>query len=174
MMFSAGIRSERLLMETVHLNLAHRWYIGYDLAEPVSDHSSLTKICDRYGLATFQRFFEQVVELCVRTSLAWSKELYVDGTKVPANVDIDILPWCPTAILRPSSICVSSLPTRPRNTRRTRATIPLLLPRRSVRMSSPWTASHPTPSATLTDRTTGSVPRHLWRDPAQWPAHLGL
>src|SRR5688500_4418146 len=36
-MFFEGIRSERQLMETVHLNLAHRWYIGYDLDEPVPD-----------------------------------------------------------------------------------------------------------------------------------------
>jgi transposase len=38
-MFFEGIRSERQLMEMVNLNLAHRWYIGYDLDEPVPDHS---------------------------------------------------------------------------------------------------------------------------------------
>jgi transposase len=53
-----GIRSERQLVETVNLNLAHRWYIGYDLDEEVPDHSSLTKTRERYGLETFQRFFE--------------------------------------------------------------------------------------------------------------------
>ena len=40
-LFFEGIRSERQLMEMVNLNLAHRWYIGYDLDEPVPDHSSL-------------------------------------------------------------------------------------------------------------------------------------
>jgi transposase len=35
-MFFEGIRSERHLMSTVNLNLAHRWYIGYDLDEPGS------------------------------------------------------------------------------------------------------------------------------------------
>ena len=30
-MFFEGIRSVRQLLETVSLNLAHRWYIGYDL-----------------------------------------------------------------------------------------------------------------------------------------------
>jgi transposase len=40
-MFFEGTRSERQLMETVNLNLAHRWYIGYDLDEAVPDHSSL-------------------------------------------------------------------------------------------------------------------------------------
>ncbi len=88
-MFFEGIRSERQLMETVNLNLAHRWYIGYDLDEAVPDHSSLTKIRERYGLATFQRFFEKIVELCIAAGLVWGKELYFDGTKVRANADID-------------------------------------------------------------------------------------
>src|SRR5207302_4778652 len=81
-MFFEGIRSERQLMEMVNLNLAHRWYIGYDLDEPVPDHSSLTKIRDRYGLERFLQFFEQIVELCVAAGLVWGKELYCDGTKV--------------------------------------------------------------------------------------------
>src|SRR6202142_915266 len=88
-MFFEGIRSERQLMETVNVNLAHRWYIGYDLDEPVPDHSSLTKIRERYGLETFQRFFEKIVELCIEAGLVWGKELYFDGTKVRANADID-------------------------------------------------------------------------------------
>lgn len=88
-MFFEGIRSERLLMETVSLNLAHRWYIGYDLDEAVPDHSSLSKIRDRYGLEIFQHFFEKIIELCCEAGLVWGKELYFDGTKVRANADID-------------------------------------------------------------------------------------
>ena len=45
--FFEGIRSERRLIETVNVNLAHRWYIGYDLTEAVPDHSSMRKIRDR-------------------------------------------------------------------------------------------------------------------------------
>ena len=63
--FFEGIRSERQLMETVNLNMAHRWFIGYDLDEPVPDHSSLSKIRERYGLEAFQQFFEHIVELCI-------------------------------------------------------------------------------------------------------------
>src|SRR5215210_1687785 len=79
-MFFEGIRSERQLMETVNLNLAHRWYIGYDLDETVPDHSSLSKIRTRYGFDVFQRFFERIVELCQQAGLVWGKELYFDGT----------------------------------------------------------------------------------------------
>jgi transposase len=88
-MFFEGIRSERQLMETVEVNLAHRWYIGYDLDAPVPDHSALSKIRDRYGLDIFQRFFEVIVERCIAAGLVWGKELYFDSTKVRANADID-------------------------------------------------------------------------------------
>jgi transposase len=83
--FFEGIRSERQLMETVNLNLAHRWYIGYDLDEPVPNHSSLSKTRDRFGLETFQCFFEHIVELCIEAGLVWGEELYIDATKVKAN-----------------------------------------------------------------------------------------
>jgi hypothetical protein len=63
-------------METVNVNLAHRWFISYDLDEAVPDHSSLSKIRDRYGLTTFQRFFEQIVELGIEaereTRVSWA------------------------------------------------------------------------------------------------------
>jgi len=41
--------------------LSARWYVGYDLNEPLPDHSSLTRIRERYGVEVFRRFFEQIV-----------------------------------------------------------------------------------------------------------------
>jgi transposase len=89
--FFEGIRSERQLMDIVNLNLAHRWFIGYDLGETVADHSSLSKIRVRYGLETFQRFFERIVESCIQAGLVWGEELHFDSTKVQANAAIDRL-----------------------------------------------------------------------------------
>lgn len=88
-MFFEGFRSERQLMEQVNLNLAFRWYIGYDLDEPVPDHSTLSRLRDRYGLDVFQAFFERIVECCIATGLVWGQELYFDGSRVEANADID-------------------------------------------------------------------------------------
>jgi transposase len=87
--FFEDIRSERQLMDLVNLNLAHRWYLGYDLDEPVPDHSSLTKIRERYGLNVFQAFFEKIVEKCMEAGLVWGEELYFDSTKVLANAAIN-------------------------------------------------------------------------------------
>jgi transposase len=47
-MFFEGIRSERKLIEIASLNLAHRWYLGYALDEDLPDHSSLTRIRQRF------------------------------------------------------------------------------------------------------------------------------
>ena len=71
--------------------LSLRWYLGYDLGERLPDHSSLTRIRDRYGLEVFRRFFEAVVERCQAAGLVWGRELYLDGTKVEANAALHSL-----------------------------------------------------------------------------------
>jgi len=83
------IRSERLLMRTLADRLAARWYIGYDLSEPLPDRSSLTKIRQRYGLEVFRRFFDAIVEQCAAVGLVWGRELYIDATKVVADAAVD-------------------------------------------------------------------------------------
>lgn len=76
-------------MRVVADSLSLRWYIGYDLHESVPDHSSLTKIRERYGLEAFRRFFDAIVERCIEAGLVWGKELYFDATKVEANASLD-------------------------------------------------------------------------------------
>ncbi len=63
----------------------------YDLGEPLPDHSSLTRIRERYGVEIFRRFFDQIVEQCQQAGLVWGKELYFDGTKMEANASLDSL-----------------------------------------------------------------------------------
>jgi hypothetical protein len=65
--------------------------VGYDFDEPLPDHSSLTRIRTRLGLAVFQRFFAHVVELCQAAGLIWGNELIFDATKVRANAAVDSL-----------------------------------------------------------------------------------
>ena len=59
-----------------------RWYLGYDLQESLPDHSSLTRIRERYGLRTVRRFFEEIVERC-------AEEVYFDATKIEANASLE-------------------------------------------------------------------------------------
>src|SRR5918995_3806330 len=62
-MFFEGLRSERQLMRVLSDRLSLRWYLGYDLFEPLPDHSSLTRIRDRLGLG--------VQEMLFRSTFRW-------------------------------------------------------------------------------------------------------
>src|SRR6266540_6238258 len=88
-MFFEDIRSERLLMRQVADRLSVRWYVGYNLDEPLPEHSSLTRIRQRFGVVIFRRFFEAIVDQCRQAKLIWGKELYFDATKVEANAAMD-------------------------------------------------------------------------------------
>ena len=87
-MFFEDLRSERQVMCVVADRLSLRWYLGYDLHEPLPDHSSLTRIRERYGLQIFRRFFERIVEMCFEAGLVQGRELYFDATKVEANASL--------------------------------------------------------------------------------------
>src|SRR5437667_6707211 len=89
--FFEGITSGRRLMEPAAMNLAHPWYLGYDLDELLPDHSSLSKIRSRYGVEAFQRFFERIVELCMEAGLDEREELYFDATRGEADASMDSL-----------------------------------------------------------------------------------
>src|SRR5215218_3007262 len=88
-LFCEDLRSERQLMGVVADRLSIRWYLGYDLHEPLPDHSTLTRIRDRYGLLMFRRFFEEIVKMCAEAGLVWGEELYFDATKIEANASLE-------------------------------------------------------------------------------------
>ncbi len=88
-MFFEGLRSERELMRVAADRLSVRWYLGYDLHEPLPDHSNLTRTRERFGLSVFRRFFERIVEICAEAGLVRGKELYFDATKLDANASLD-------------------------------------------------------------------------------------
>ena len=90
-LFFDGLRSERQLLRVVADRISLRWYLGYDLSEPLPDHSSLTRIRDRYGFDVFRRFFETIVEQGMSAGLVWGEDLSIDATKVAANADLDSL-----------------------------------------------------------------------------------
>jgi transposase len=88
-MFFENVRGERELMRVAADRLSVRWYLGYDLHEALPDHSSLTRIRDRYGLDVFRNFFERIVEMCAEAGLVWGEELYFDATKIEANASLE-------------------------------------------------------------------------------------
>ena len=59
--FLLGFVHDRRLMREAQVNLAIRWFCGYGLHETLPDHSSLTRIRQRWGAERFRRIFERTV-----------------------------------------------------------------------------------------------------------------
>jgi transposase len=87
--FLYNIRSERQLMREVQVNLAYRWYLGYDLDEDIPDHSILSKARRRFGLDFFERLFEYTLGCCQQVGLVQGENVLMDSTVVQANASLD-------------------------------------------------------------------------------------
>jgi transposase len=84
-----GLPSERRLAQEVELNLAYRWFLGYDLDEATPNHSVLSKARRRFGKQVYEEFFRRVVLQCEAAGLIEGTILYLDSTLVSASADVD-------------------------------------------------------------------------------------
>jgi transposase len=81
-----GIPHVRDLMRQVQVNLAYRWFIGYELDEKLPDHSTLSRVLDRFGDEVFNDLFKQSIAQCKASGLIEGKILHVDATTIRADV----------------------------------------------------------------------------------------
>jgi transposase len=89
--FLLGIVHDRRLLREAQVNLAIRWFAGYGLHERLPDHSSLTRIRQRWGADRFRRIFQRTVSACLRAKLVVGDVIHVDATLVRADVSWDSL-----------------------------------------------------------------------------------
>jgi transposase len=86
-----GTTSERRLMAEIQVNLAYRWFLGYDFDEVIPDHSVLTKARSRFGVDVFEKFFERSIQICAEAGLLGEGPVYVDATHVGAAGSMESL-----------------------------------------------------------------------------------
>lgn len=84
-----GIVHDRQLMRETQVNLAIRWFAGYRLHESLPDHSSLTRIRQRWGAERFKQIFQQTVKMCAEAGLIGGDLIHVDATLIRADVSWD-------------------------------------------------------------------------------------
>jgi len=90
--FLYDIRSDRQLCEDVYYNLAYRWFCRLSLQDRVPDHSSLSRIRDRYGEDIFEALFRKIVEICrTRGLVAPQCRVMTDATLIAADAALDSL-----------------------------------------------------------------------------------
>jgi transposase len=86
-----GITSERRLARELSLNLAYRWFLGYDFDQPTPDHSVLSKARARFGPEVFESFFRRSIDLCREAGLLEEGPVYVDSTLIQASAAVDLM-----------------------------------------------------------------------------------
>lgn len=89
--FLLGIVHDRRLMREAQVNLAIRWFVGYALHETLPDHSSLTRIRQRWGEAVFRDIFTRVVRQCQGAGLVTAETVHIDASLIRADVSMDTL-----------------------------------------------------------------------------------
>ncbi len=84
--FLLGIVHDRRLMREAQVNLAIRWFAGFGLNDRLPDHSSLTRIRQRWGPDRFRRIFERIVRACIDAKIAKGEVVHVDASLIRADV----------------------------------------------------------------------------------------
>ena len=87
----SGIVHDRKLMREAHVNIAIRWFIGYGVHEKLPDHSSLTRIRQRWGADRFRKIFKRTVKACLQAKIATGEIVHVDASLIRANVSWESL-----------------------------------------------------------------------------------
>jgi IS5 family transposase len=49
-------------MRKIQVNMAYRWFLGYDLDETIPDYSVLSKARVRFGMEVFEHFLRHSIE----------------------------------------------------------------------------------------------------------------
>ena len=86
-----GIVHDRKLMREAQVNLAIRWFAGFRLDETLPEHSSLTKIRQRWGPERFKKIFQKTVQMCIDAELVNGETVHIDSTLIRADVSWESL-----------------------------------------------------------------------------------
>src|SRR5829696_7871807 len=86
-----GIVHDHRLLREAQVNLAIRWFVGYGLHERLKDHSSLTRIRQRWGAERFKTILTRSVEACVAAGIARGEVVHVDASLIRADVTWDAI-----------------------------------------------------------------------------------
>jgi hypothetical protein len=86
-----GLVHDRRLMRAAQVNLAIRWFSGYGLHETLPDHSSLTRIRQRWGAQRFKAILTRSAQACVVAQIATGEVVHIDASLIRADVTWDTI-----------------------------------------------------------------------------------
>ena len=84
-----GIRSMRQTIKEIEVNMAYRWFIGYDIGEKIPHFSTFGKNYTRrfQGIDVFERIFTHILNEAVDCGFVYASALFINGTHIKANAN---------------------------------------------------------------------------------------
>lgn len=84
-----GIPSMRQTIREVEVNAAYRWFIGYDIGEPVPHFTTFGKNYTRRfeGTDIFERIFARILQESAECGFVDARAVFIDGTHIKANAN---------------------------------------------------------------------------------------
>lgn len=84
-----GIRSMRQTIREIEVNMAYRWFIGYDMFEKIPHFSTFGKNYSRrfQGTDIFERIFRRILEEAVACGFVDASAVFIDGTHIKASAN---------------------------------------------------------------------------------------
>jgi transposase len=84
-----GLNSMRRTIRECEVNMAYRWFLGYDLMEAIPHFSTFGKNYSRRfeGTEIFEKLFERILNEAIACKLVDTNVVYIDGTHIKANAN---------------------------------------------------------------------------------------
>lgn len=84
-----GIRSMRQTIKEIEVNMAYRWFLGYDMLEPIPHFSTFGKNYVRRFADTdiFEKIFERILAEAVNAGFVDASAVFIDATHIKANAN---------------------------------------------------------------------------------------
>ena len=84
-----GIRSMRQTVKEIEVNTAYRWFLGYDLVEPIPHFSTFGKNYARRfaGTDVFEQIFEKILVEAIKCKFVDPSAVFIDATHIKASAN---------------------------------------------------------------------------------------
>ena len=84
-----NLNSDRRIISALGLRLDIRYFVGYDLDEPLPWHSTLSRTRQLYGEHVFMDLFKRVLGQCIDKGIVSGKRQAIDSVFIKANASMD-------------------------------------------------------------------------------------
>ncbi len=84
--YTFGIKSMRQTIKEIDMNIAYRWYLGYEIHEPIPHFSTFGKNYSRRFKETdiFETIFSQIISEIIDLNFIDDSSVFIDGTHIKA------------------------------------------------------------------------------------------